>query len=156
MITGTAIEARPMRNAPLRKLKTILRGQLARGNSLASPPRPEGHVARQDRFDRLTRADQVVIDVGLDAAVPELADKIIHTLLVGRAKHSRIDGRAPAGLDIAEVGQLLVGELELGVIEQMEDDHVVLLVLKMPEAVQDAIDVVEQVADDDDHPARLD
>jgi hypothetical protein len=117
---------------------------------------PVEEVAGEDLVEGRRRVDELVVDPHGGAVAAEAAREVVHGGAVGVAEDGRLDLDALVRLEVAELGERAVGKRELVVVEDVEQDDVVAEEPEVPEALLDRLDVVVEVGDDHEEPARLD
>src|SRR5262245_21426251 len=149
-----AAAAAPMRNSGDRKLTGALRAPRTWNptpGTLSQRPRARREVRHQGKLQGLPRIEQLVVDAGPAKLAAVALDEVPHRLQVMRSHDRRHGHHLFLGLEILEARGTLERELELVGIEYVKDDYVGAAKLKMLEAANHLLGVVQEVRNQDDH-----
>src|SRR5204863_6430284 len=111
-------------------------------------------AAQQILHQRLIEVDasihRHIVDAGARAVFPVAILELLQMIEIGSTLAEPIDRKDGALIRILHLVQPLEREMDLGFIENMEDDDVVATVTKMVQRLSDRLGIREQIAEQHD------
>src|SRR6516162_1467538 len=143
---GTAAAPAPTRNSGDRNVSNARLPPSQR-------PRARGEVRHQGELERMVRSEQLVVDAGRAKLTAVVLDERADFTQVVRPHGPRNGRHLVAGFEIFEARGPIDREIHLVGIENVKDEHVGPAKLKMLQATDHRIRVVQEIRDEDDHAA---
>src|SRR5262245_33500135 len=117
---------------------------------LAAP----AQIAHQRLVERRRGGKKSIINRVLLALVAQVLDKLVHDLAISRADGLRV-GRDPQVqfLNVFEDDVAVKRQIQFGLVQQMEHDHVIALEAKQAQPLQNLFGLIEQIGDQNNQAA---
>jgi len=99
---------------------------------------------------RLVDVDGVVFDVGVAATAADVVQVLLNIFTICLTEVGGVDLELFAGLEVLEGDLAVEGEIDFGLVEEMDDEALVVAIAEMLEGVDELVGIKPEVGDEDD------